>query len=146
MKKKMPRKIPTAREELAKKVIAYLRRAKKDSLLESYSIEEKGFYKIVGGSRGDYGHREDVGIYRGRYIDVVAEAVQLYDFYADWCSTDDPDNCNHGYVEKYEQDPVVKVRVNQGLVKLINMFQGFEKEKKGLEKRLAKINKAVGGK
>lgn len=119
-------------EELIKKVRLYLQRAEQDSLIENYPLDKKGYWRIMGGSRGTYGrrHREPMkDVIRGGFIDAVAYAVQQREFYADWCSWDDPSNCNHGKVEKIE---IHKLK-NKGLAEVIknsqtNLFQSSRTE------------------
>ena len=105
------------REELVRKVNLYLERARQDPLVENHPLDGEGYWKIMSGTKGDYGGRNQVeGIFHGKFIDVVAYAVQSWKFYADWCSHDNPRNCNHGKVEK------IKVRElkYKGLVEAIN--------------------------
>ncbi len=90
-----------AQNELVRKVQLYLKRIKKDKNFPSYSLEEEGTYRIVGGALGDYGSREPMkDVFEGRFIDAVLYAIKQDDFYAEWCNHGDPSNCNHGYVEK----------------------------------------------
>jgi len=89
------------RQELARKVELYMGRARQDNLVENHPRDEMGYWRIMGGAMGDYGTREPIkDILHGRFIDAVAYAVQQSKFYADWCSHDDPSNCNHGTVER----------------------------------------------
>ncbi len=107
-------------EELVEKVKLYLQRVQRDKTIPNYPFGLDGFYRIIGGSRGDYGYREPMkDIFHGRFIDAVAFAVQQNEFYTDWCSPQDPSNCNHGYVEKIS----VHYSKDEDLVKAI--FGGY---------------------
>ncbi len=45
-----------------------------------YPLEQVGVWRVVGGDGGD-GIRKELGVYNGRFLDVVAKAVQTYGFY-----------------------------------------------------------------
>lgn len=109
------------REELIRKINLYLKRAKEDTLVENHPLNRKGYWRIMGGGRSNYGRREPMkNVVRGKFIDVVAYAVQQPEFYADWCTSDDPSNCNHGTVEKIE----VRELKDKGLSEVVrNVFQ-----------------------
>lgn len=88
-------------EEIARRIKGYLQRARRNNL-QVYKPNDKNLYRVMSGSRGDYGGREEIVIFRGKYLDVLAEAVQMPGFVGDWCSWSLADNCNHGYVERVE--------------------------------------------
>lgn len=95
-------------EENRERVEAYIERIRHDRHIPRYPIEEKGHYRLVGGVYGDGDssrRKENTIVVRGRFIDVIAWAVEQDEFYADWCSSEEPENvnnCNHGHIEKVE--------------------------------------------
>jgi len=88
-------------EELARRIDGYLTRARRDNL-PVYKPMERDIYRVMSGSIGDYGERIELGVFKGNYINVLAEAVQMSRFCGEWCSWNMTDNCNHRYVEKVE--------------------------------------------
>jgi len=107
------------REELVRKVSLYLERAENDSLVENHPLEMEGYWRVMGGAMGDYGHRTpEKNIVQGKFIDAVAYAVQQPKFYADLCSDDDPRNCNHGKVEKIKAHELK----DKGLAKAVKKY------------------------
>ncbi|MFA5887514.1 MAG: hypothetical protein WC852_02290 [Candidatus Nanoarchaeia archaeon] len=107
------------KDELAQKVRLYLERLNKSPELKkcSYPLDETGLFRVVGALRGGYrgirmfaiysceeeGHRNSMKtIFKGRFIDAIAFAVQQYEFYADFCDPKDPSCSYHGYVEKID--------------------------------------------
>ena len=100
-------------ETLDKRVRSYIKRAaRKNSNAPLYPLDMVGLFRIVGGTTdagsasglcsGDrYKIKND--IVEGRFIDVIAYAVQQRHFAGWYLSLDgNIDNNHHGYVEKIE--------------------------------------------
>lgn len=86
---------------LARKVGLYIQRAtRKNSDIPFYPLEEEGIYKVIGGTCGNHKRYEIKELFEGQFIDAIVFALHQPKFYAEWCNIDDPDNVNHGYVEK----------------------------------------------
>lgn len=129
--------------ELLKRVEGYLKRTRNDKLVKSYPLEERGFYSIISGSRGDYGNRDTLAIVRGRFIDSIVYAVQKPGFVGEWCSwANNYDNCNHGKVEKIQ---VANLRENKTLIKALQERAKLAQEKADLEGKLKQVKKQLGG-
>jgi hypothetical protein len=143
----VPRKFKTEKKELVRKVREYLERVKNGrdygEKPKLYPLEERGMYKIFGGSYLTGGREQIQEIYTGRFIDVVAEAVQLGEFYGEWCGTDQPGNPSNGYVRKYEPEMIIEVPQQEGLIEMIDKIDELENEKKGLEEKLDKVNQEL---
>lgn len=87
--------------DLAKKVGLYIQRATRArSDIPFYPLEEEGVYRVIGGTVGNRDRYEIKELFEGKFIDAIVFALQQPNFYAEWCSSDNPDNVNHGYVEK----------------------------------------------
>jgi hypothetical protein len=146
----VPKKLKTTKKELVRKVREYLERVRRKrdigedyEKLKFYLLEERGIYRIFGGSYLTGGRKRIQEIYTGRFIDVVAEAVQLAEFYGEWCGTDQPGNGGSGYVMKYEPEMIIEVPQQTGLIGMIDKIDELENEKKGLEEKLDKVNQEL---
>lgn len=89
-------------KELERRIRSYLTKAGENKL-PIYPLRDKGIYRVLGGE-----FYQDLGIFRGRYIDVLTEAVQNLGFWNN-------DNKCRGYVEKV--NPKVLARVEDNLLK-----------------------------
>lgn len=89
------------KEELARKVELYLKRAREDRSVKNYSINHKAHWRILSGIIGPDSQRDPLKeILRGRFIDAVAYAVQQQNFYSRRGPRDDPSYSMHGIVER----------------------------------------------
>jgi len=127
--------------KLVETVRLYMERARQDGEdAKYYPPEQKGIYEIVSGSP-ESGGRDSLGYYEGRFIDVVAKAVQMDGFAGWWCSHEQADNPNNGYVRLIKTPVVKKVPEVKGLAEAIKTIEGLEKEESGLEEELKKVSK-----
>ena len=130
-------------KDQADRVNQYLRRAKRKDV-RNYPLDEKGIYEVIGGSP-ESGDRPSLGLLRGRFIDVVAEAIEMPGFAGWYCSAQDPGNTNNGYVVKRKDDPIKKVPVKKGLIERVTKIQELGQEKATLKERLDEIESELGG-
>tara|TARA_Y100000310_G_scaffold338793_1_gene429485 strand:- start:296 stop:649 length:354 start_codon:yes stop_codon:yes gene_type:complete len=104
-------KKPISKQELEKRINGYIMRIRRKDV-PKIPLKQKGLYRVVSGSQGNYSHRETLDVVQGRFIDAIAYAVQQPGFTGWWCGWDAPDNCNHG---KLEQIDPVKLPTNKKL-------------------------------
>jgi len=99
---------------------------------ELYPLEKKGVFRVMGGTREEISRRE-IGFYQGRFIDVVAYATQLREFYCHYGSKA-LGSQNHGYIEKIEMKKIDVLSKN--LATILNQQDNVLKEKERLDKLL----------
>ncbi len=128
---------------LAEKVRLYIERIndKRDNARPpSYDLNEVGLYRLRNHELSEYAD-EQIKVYRGRFIDVIAHAVRLPDFYGDWMDNTDPGNCNCGYLEKVK---IVNVKKRKGLEDDIKEQENLRNKRKMLREELKRIKKEIG--
>ena len=90
----MAEKLNFGPEQLKELIGNYLDRVKKQLPEHCYELDKIGTWQILSGidfvNAGWINDSESLGFYRGRFIDVVAEAVQLKEFYGKYVGKDNP--------------------------------------------------------
>lgn len=88
-------------EKLKQLVGSYLERVTRKNSAPRYPLDMVAIYEVIGGANLE-GNRiaVDNSIMKGKFIDVLVYALHQNDFYGDWCSQDDMNNCNHGFIRK----------------------------------------------
>jgi len=135
-------RIKMTNEGLVKRVEEYTHRMKTRDV-PRYALDEQGIYEIRGGSRDTTGYNEIPGLFRGRFVDVVAYAVQQTAYYGEWISSDDAGNCNNGHVKKYDAPKMTDVPEVKGLVEVIGTLQGLKKQYNALGTQMQDIGERI---
>jgi hypothetical protein len=80
-------------------------------------LEEVGIYEIKAPNMVVDYNRNSLGIYRGRYVDIIARAVRMPEFYAKMFdgeprnrSKDNCSNKNNGYIIRSRLNEVIPVK------------------------------------
>ncbi len=105
-----------SRDEVLQRVQGYLKNADTDKQIKLYPLEKEAVFRILGGfdcSKSTFGftgeryliHPEFV---EGRFIDVIAYAVQQPDFCGLYCSLLNINQSRHGLVIKVEPSQIAK--------------------------------------
>ena len=130
-------------KNIAERVKDYL--ARKD--IPKIPLERQGTYMVMGGypSSGD---RPLIGIFRGRYIDVLAHAVQHEKFAGWYLSSDDSGNPNAGLVKEYSPPNIVAIAQLEGIKvkgirEYLNITAQLERQEKRLEQKRKSLEKEV---
>lgn len=122
------------KEELMKRVKEYVTRTKNDTYAKNYDLEKDGVYEFVSGNKNEWGNRDVVAYYEGRFIDVVATIIQHKRFGGWYCSAKDAGNSHNGYIRLYKPPEVQKVQKIGGLVEYVKKVEQLEAEEAALEK------------
>jgi hypothetical protein len=128
-------------QTLAEKVRIYIERAAradKHDNAKLYPLDEVALYTVMGGNKSEFSYaRRDMGVFKGRFIDVVAAVAGSSEFYGFW--SDDPGHSGDGYIVKtgiQEAKPV------EGLVECINKAREIEQRRAELKAQLDEVEKA----
>ena len=114
-----------------KQVEQYLGRAKHDSNVVAYPLDEVAIYEIVGGIDGSgsasglsSGARYEIKnrFVNGRFIDVLKYALKQRDFCGWYCGLNNLDNQNHGFVKKVEAK---KLNNDDSLDEIIEQYKKY---------------------
>lgn len=86
---------------LAEKIKTYIKRAEKDNL-GTYLPEEVGHWIIISAESRDSGKHPLERVLHGKFVDAIAYAVQLKEFYHDYALPQiyDPGDMRSGIVKK----------------------------------------------
>jgi len=90
-----------------------------------YPLKEEGLWKVVSGITSESGYRKDIGFVKGRFIDAIDYAVQQPEFCGWYCTLENMDNHNHGYVEKFVPKKIVfeEIEARPELTKLAEFIE-----------------------
>jgi hypothetical protein len=110
-------------KELVNRVKQYLQRAEGGNV-PKYDLGDIADYEIIGGSDDEYGRRKKVpGLFRGRFVDVVAYAVSQPEYFGWYITPEKVGSSNNGHVQKYVPPNVKDVPQVNGLVEAIETIQ-----------------------
>ena len=129
--------------ELVRRIRQYMGRADNDRNVRAYPLEQEGIYEIIRGSTSEYGGRQSLGFFEGRFVDVVATALLHPNFCGWYCSAKDAWNINHGYVRVPDQPVPVQVAKVNGLPGYVNQSTQLENQKLNLENQLEGIKEGL---
>ena len=90
-------------EQLKERIDSYLTRS-----VPKYNLNEEGVFRVTGAEYGDLSQdhfytipHNELGFVKGRFIDVIAYALDIPQFYYEW-DKENPVNENAGYITKIE--------------------------------------------
>ena len=89
----------TSVEELEKRIRTYKKRMGKRNI-PKIPFNEEGLYRIVSGTTNEFESREEYGLIKGRFIDIVADLVSSNGYFGWYCTEQDHDN--NAYLKRAE--------------------------------------------
>ncbi len=89
--------------DVVKGILAYQKRAEHDDRVDVIPLEHEGVYEAYSGDKDEYGSRNHLGFFRGRFVDVLAHVIQQPGF-GGWYTGKNPDNSSSGYVNLHNPE------------------------------------------